>query len=628
MSARTRYLQLSDTTMMEYIVNENTASESDAYIFTKLLDNHYCVFSPLSKEVELENNKYIKRPNDEIVTINTISHLSIPKDNKSSELYYFIDDEYKYVTSDIYNSLNTNNIIAKEYAKYCEAPDASSGKFAYYETSTSTGYDKIRLYFVSGYDFSDIFAVLLRLSVPRYDGALLDLCNFIYTKGSVYKFINYMTKPIIFGNFIYDKYLEIKVPSVKTLYEVTVNGKSLGDIFLGTSESSSSSYEPNLKLVFSYIDESDAIITSTDIFDNNVLVESYSNTNCTFSRTNSLKGTIPVQSLTSDNLGVYIAENPDYPYLEFYGTWKGEALSSSLINNFNTTIKLYDRKYVRKESTYEVAKDYDVNDNLKQWIAVHEITSELLTPEETPRVVKTDTYSMTQIFTNDASETTKFYYRPIYFDDPDYSFEDLTLHIKYLMRFINIVDGVQFLKEGSLSITDLTKYQAKLNRIAVNSNPYKVFNKIIENKQEIVSQKSVNNLKSKYVKVFYDSSQIVLDANGESINNGGYQLNISRAPKNYKFTFKQRDFNNNLKYFDLTDSYYKLYVKETNGNEIIIEPTYSNNMNLSLGELEFNININNINKLKEVDPNDRFMSIISYNADGTTSTMFDMTYTI
>ena len=194
MSARTRYLQLSDTTMMEYVVNENTTSESDAYIFTKLLDNHYCVFSPLSKEVELENNKYIKRPNDEIVTINTISHLSIPKDNKSSELYYFIDDEYKYVTSDIYNSLNTNNIIAKEYAKYCEAPDASSDKFAYYETSTSTGYDKIRLYFVSGYDFSDIFAVLLRLSVPRYDGALLDLCNFIYTKGSVYKFINYMTK--------------------------------------------------------------------------------------------------------------------------------------------------------------------------------------------------------------------------------------------------------------------------------------------------------------------------------------------------------------------------------------------------------------------------------------------------
>ena len=117
--------------------------------------------------------------------------------------------------------MNSDNIIAKEYGKYCKlntagtslSSDNSEEKFEIFNTSKSLGFDVIKLYFVSGYDFSDIFAGLLRLSVPRNDGKFLDLCNFIYTKGIVHKYIKFMTKPIIFGNFIYDKYIEIAVPS-------------------------------------------------------------------------------------------------------------------------------------------------------------------------------------------------------------------------------------------------------------------------------------------------------------------------------------------------------------------------------------------------------------------------------
>ena len=626
MSVKTRYLQLSDTVIMEYVANDNASNPSDEYIFTKLLDNHYAIFSPLTKELNYENGEYHKKSADDIVSINTISHLAVPANSTGSELYMFIDNNYNYVDASIYDKIEQGNIVSSEYSKYCVSPDNSDDKFLYIKTdSVSLGYDKVKLYFVSGYDFSDIYAALLRISVPRSDGSLLDLCNFIYTKGTVYKYVTYMTKPIIFGNFIYDKYIEISIPSIKNFFTAQAGDTYLGKIFLDSDDSERYA-EPNLKLVFSYIEDSDVTIKDSVVYENNIAIESYSNTNCFFSKTNSIKGTVPLQSLTSDNLGVYIAENPDYPYLEFYGTWKGEQLTSKLINTFNTTVKLYDRSYVRKESTYEISKDYQVGDNLKQWVAVHEISTELLDLDL--NIVKSDMYSMTQTFTNDETETTKFYYRPVYFDDANFSFKDLVMHIKYTMRLINIEDGVQFLKQGTLSITDLNKFQIKLNKIAVNTNPYKVFNKIVENKQELTGKAQTLNIKSKYVKVFYNSSQILLDENGVVYNNGTYQLVLSRAPKNYKFVFKQKDFNDNIKYFDLTDSYYKLYVKESNGNEIIIEPTYSNNMNLALGELEFNFNNNIINKLRAVSSEDRYISIVSYNSDGSISTMYDMRYTI
>ena len=632
MSARTRYLQLSDTTMMEYVVNETTYDKADSYIHTVLADGHHAIFSTVENEVVKIGTEYVKRDNADIITLNNILHMAIPADEKSSNLFYFINNDYSLVDENVYTELNSDNIIVKEYGKYCKlnttgtslSSDNSEENFEIFNTSKSLGFDVIKLYFVSGYDFSDIFAGLLRLSVPRNDGKFLDLCNFIYTKGIVHKYIKFMTKPIIFGNFIYDKYIEIAVPSIKNFYKVSYNDKTLGDILLG--DNGNNAYEPNIRILFSYIDEDDKKISDINVYDRNILLETYKNVKCIFSKTNSISGIIPTQNLTSDNLGVYIAESPDYPYLEFYGTWKGEPLTNDIVNKFNISIKLYDRAYVRKEATYEVSKDYEVGSNLNQWVVIHEITSELI--DTNLNIVKTETYSMSQIFLPTDTDTPRFYYRPILFDDQSLSLEGLTLHIKYLMRFINVEDGIQFLKQGSLSLTDLNKYNIRLAKLNFNTTPYKVFNKIVENKQTLALTNTSNKLKSKYVKVFYDSTQITLDVNGEAYGNNAYTLVLSRSPKNYKFTFKQRDFNNNLKYFDLSDAYYKLYVKESNGNEIVVEPTYSNNMNIGLGELEFNLNTSIINKLKEVSPADRKMSIVCYNTDGTLTSMYDMNFTI
>ena len=103
---------------------------------------------------------------------------------------------------------------------------------------------------------------------------------------------------------------------------------------------------------------------------------------------------------------------------------------------------------------------------------------------------------------------------------------------------------------------------------------------------------------------------------------------MSQAPKNYKFTFKKYGSDGKYSYADLTAGYYKLMFKDSGDNTVLIDPTYSKNMNLYLGEIEFNISSTNINRLSLVNESKRKMSILSYGEDGTVSSMFDFTYSI
>ena len=79
---------------------------------------------------------------------------------------------------------------------------------------------------------------------------------------------------------------------------------------------------------------------------------------------------------------------------------------------------------------------------------------------------------------------------------------------------------------------------------------------------------------------------------------------------------------------DLSNGYYKILFKDEGGNDVMVEPTFSNNMNLYVGELEFNFTPSMVNKLSAVSEDKRKMSIVAYNEDGSVSSMFDFLYTI
>lgn len=625
MGIKTRYLQLSDTTMMEYRLHENETEAKDfAFLYTKLKNGHYAMFSPASYEAKQSDSSIVKLPSDEVRSVNTLFHLAVPTDAEDSNWYSFIDPDYKYATASVLNELDLSQVAVNEYSVYCSTPgaDLTSDPF-YYKKVTSDknpGWDRVRLYFTSGYDFSDIYSGLLRISVQRNDEAYLDLCNFMYMRSNVYKYITYMASPIIFGNFIYDKYLEIALPSID----------GLSNMFNGIFNIKTGS---TLKLMFAYVGNDNKTLSNIEYSVSDLVNAPHktilTNVNCNFSRTSFIKGAIPVNKLNSDNLGVYLAEDADRPYIEFCGTWKDEPLSTQIVQRFNVDIQLYDQSLVRKNSVYEVDEDYTPEYNLKKWVAMHEIKATVVDTDD--NILKSETYSMSQVFIG-GDEQTKFYYRPVILDDKviaNMIESNVALIINYTLRLMNIEDSVQFTKSGSLSLSGNSLYKFVGNSTTLKFSermPYKVYNKIIENKQEIVGS-AVASPSVKYVKTFYNSTDVVLDSNSNTYENTGYTLVISPAPKTYKFVFKIKDINGNYKFMDLTDTYYKLYGKDNGDNDIVIEPTYSSNMNMLLGELEFAMTASTIAKLKAVTADKRKLSIVAYNTDNSVSSMYDFSYT-
>lgn len=632
MAAKTRFLQVSDVMMFEMKmlgaddICEQTGAKS--FICTKLNDGHIAFMSPISCECEQtfdstpEHITYKKKYSP--LSLNTLNHLAIPKDKQCSKWYSFLDPDYKYVDDSIYTSITGTQIKASQYGEFLTNPKYPDGNHypleQYYSGLSDMRYDRIRLYFVNGYDFSNIYGVLMRITADGVqEGVMYDLCNFFFTKSNAYILVDYLASPVIFGNNIYDRYVEINVPCLYDLINDT--NDMITDLDIQIKE-----YSP-IKLSFSYIQDDDTVVDSVEysineLFSNNTILDKI---NCEFTRTQVLNGTIPTTTINSDNLGAYIAECPDIPYLEFYATWRNDPLTKDIVWQFNKGIRLYDVSMVSHEYDYEVDNDYQVQTDLKKWICMHEIKCSFFMGEEK---VKDETYSMTQVFISD-SDPYKFYYRPIIFDEDQGMFIDNVM-IEYTMRFINVNDKVQFVKTATLSMYgNLSRFYAKGTSLKTSQmTPYKVYNKIIENKQEHTGG---NNgiQKIKYTKIFYNSTEIALDNDGVIANGDyNYTLTISQAPKIYKFTFKKLQSNGMYSYMDLSNGYYKLFFKDSGGNDNTIEPTYSTNMNLYVGELEFNINSSMLSKMMSLEESERKMSIVNYNEDGSVSSMFDFMYTL
>ena len=199
---------------------------------------------------------------------------------------------------------------------------------------------------------------------------------------------------------------------------------------------------------------------------------------------------------------------------------------------------------------------------------------------------------------------------------------------EYNFRLINLLDDVQFLRSASLSVTgdEVNKYFVGAKTLDMSGViNYNVFNKIESVEQKITTPVS-NPVGTQYVKVFYNTSDVVLDENGDYIGSDAYVLNLSNSSKNYKFKFRKYDSDGNLVIYDLSDYSLVLYSRDSDGKDIIINPTYSDNMNLVMGEVEFNVPVNDILKLKNVETSKRFMSILVINNDNTKYTLFDFTY--
>lgn len=633
-----------------------------SFLTTELMDGHTLLYSPVmyecDKYIDSSSGEYKYKIKKDPLSLNTINHIAVPKDSQCSSWFTFSDPDYRYIGpkddyESIYDSSDGEKIIikpnvdnqiiydqlkARQYGEYTVNPkfDNVAPLENYYSSISDVRWDYARLYFVNGYDFSNIAGFLMRITVDSNKEEIVngvrqqkyvDLCDFFITKATFYKMVQYMSNPVIFGNNIYDRYIEVSFGCLYDLIrlkdEENINENTLFND-LDIKENT------QVKVSFAYVldDEinfEEVKYTIKEQIDYPSIADD--KPNCTFTRSSEMHGSLPTHEINSDNLGAYIAECTDMPYLIFYATWRDKPLTKGIVWQFNKGIRLYDTSLVRKDSEYdpEVDRDYEVNHDMRKWICVHEIKCSFCMGEE---VIKEETYNMNQAFISD-TDPYIFYYRPIIFDEAMGMYID-NAQIVYTIKFMNVEDKVQFIKTATMSLYgDLTKYYAKGTSLKPSQMvPYKIYNKIIETKHEHTGGNNMPQ-KTKYVKVFYNSTDVVLDDQGNVVNgNYNYTLQLSQAPKSYKFTFKTTGANGTYSYMDLSNGYYKLLFIDDGGNTNMIEPTYSNNMNLYVGELEFNINSSLISKLNAVSENERKMSIVNYNEDGSVSSMFDFLYEV
>ncbi len=167
---------------------------------------------------------------------------------------------------------------------------------------------------------------------------------------------------------------------------------------------------------------------------------------------------------------------------------------------------------------------------------------------------------------------------------------DASYTIQYICRLSNRMDGTQIIRRASFASTDPKKYGLKFTRLNVeNIIPYKVFNRIEDEKANIIV--GGGKPQTKFSKVFYNVSTVRMNQNDVVYPDGHGPVFIKRGDAVYKFKFdKYNEMTDDTENVDLSGAYnYALSFTLDDDTTIELVPTYSANMNTTIGELEFKI---------------------------------------
>ena len=585
-----KFTQIDNTILLEYVINNFLVDDNEGSVFDNsqftLDDNKTNILDWNVKNSNKDTGKYIVDFNSQF-TNNSVNHICLPIDKDGIEYFEPIDINSLYnFTTEFFN----NNLSLKQYY-----------------SNNSVSYDTIRLHILSGYSFEDLYGIFLKVTSLDNDKNIIHLSNWLY-KNTDMEF--HFEKPIIMNNKIFDKYIEFKIPSMQFFKSQILGDDKLSELINDLNvDSEKSSIIPNINITCSTISNDNVEkvyttnISNNEIFgykmrlDKEVILQ------------------IPYNSL-SDNFNLYMSESTTGDYIEFYTTWCDRPLNSSIVSTFNTRFQLYETQKNRYMENI-----YDAEEDKNQWVVIHDIVASFYknTGEKVIKIIPDERYSITQEFNYDENEKISFKYKPIITDNFECS-NISYITFNYTARLINRIDGVQIIRYGSLTCDKPERYITSHHKLKTdNIVNYSIYNKIIKNEHKLSNSNTF--VKNKYVKVFYNANDIFIDdVKSTNINNN--ELVINRGTSTYKLIFKKKNEDGSTQNINLNDmSSYIIVFPDENGKDIELQITYSSNMNLTLGELEFNLTKSVLNKL--IKSKYRYFDVMVLNPDGSRSTMYE-----
>jgi len=431
----------------------------------------------------------------------------------------------------------------------------------------------------------NLFGTVYRTQIASTMFVDRDLANFTYAKqpqtfgNTVVKF---SPNTLFLGNRFYDKYVEFAIPSIQELGgDTTTNLGQTLDI-AGLSD---------VYVTYSSINEVD-LTTKQFVLDEQINVQ------------------LPVTSV-ADNFNCFIAESTNGDYIEYYATWNGDIIGDWIGDIESGRIKLYTSNNPN-DNYQEFTDTYGTGS--RKWVIIHEIS--------VYEQLGGGTSLLTQkfSFTQDGQFSQPNFFRPI-LQNADI---DSTYTIQYTCRLTNRMDGTQIIRKASFASSDPKKYGLWFTRLTVeNLIPYKVFNRLEAEAPNIKGAGGPEKIK--YVKVFYDTTTVVMNYANEIFPQGTGPLFLKSFDSVYKFKFEKIDVNGDRVNVDLSGAFnYAIQFKLDDNNKIEVGPTYSTNMNTTLGEIEFKLTEDQLSTLKKQTNNN--YSIIVKNPNGTSYTFYEGTF--
>jgi len=319
-------------------------------------------------------------------------------------------------------------------------------------------YDSVKVHLQSGYNFTDLAGFILRIAFVDNEFHQLYLANIAHLKDD--EFIKYHTRPILLGERVYDRYLEVKIPSLKDIKDVNTQVAdefaTVDGIFLKKDFNWDNS---KINVLFYEIKEKEVDR------DGQVILRTSLNVG------DSASGMVRVELKHFDefvNVAAVIQESLNGDYFEIFPTYNDNFLEDFILER------------AEQGENYMVIHDLEIY-------------------EQRPNsgsMIETMTQKFTQI--QEEGFDKPFIFRPVVKDE-----NTLTFSIDYSVRIFNKVDSSQIIRRASLTFSNARKYGRWMQKldIPIDFNPIRVVNKILlETEKESVSNPNLYTLNSGMLK--------------------------------------------------------------------------------------------------------------------------------
>lgn len=470
--------------------------------------------------------------------------------------------------------------------------------------------DQVRFHFVAGFDFEDFKGLILSVKHTENDGKNNLFANILLAPETAAELIIYNSKPLFLSNAIYDRYVDILVPSIKNINEEYKTAPVQSATF-------AAAITPNASNYTGFIYNGSIAIGLAECGKRKTIYTNINQSYDAFEVTEYYEAPLS-QSNEFDAVGAYINEATSGDFIEFYLTFNG-AFPEDLISILN--------------------KRNPADD----WIIIHQLSV------------------FEQVGTAFINTARTVFFQEDKFDEPNLfrpvlknANEAVSMAVDYLVRLTNRRTGDQVIREASFSLVSPKKYGLKLINLPLLDKPQsqKVYNKIIKKNFEatrLFIEPELNGgeastssttvkpiIRTEYIPVFFNNNNVSVSNVSSLIKTTDSNEEVIFGMGKLRFVLTPFDNVVKIKVYttstsssrvapvpldlNINSAKYRI-VFETDSGKVAIDNTGDPNIeNLSTGVIAFKIG----KKQSEIisSSSNRVIYLIAVAQDGTETSMY------